>query len=331
MTPVRIVGGGPAGSAAALAGLDLGAPVTIYEKANFPRHKVCGEFFSPETAGVLERLGVQERFFRQRPASIRRLVLSIEHSAKTWRLPEAAYGLSRYTFDCMLLEAARERGAAIERGRAAIDTANSTIVATGRNYTLAHAGRGNRLFGFKAHFDGPIDDAVELYFFSRCYVGVSSVEDGRTNVCGLAPEDMLRRFDFEIDRFLATHRPLFKRLEPLRRAMEWVHVGPLVFRRGFQDKRPGIYPVGDALCFVDPFTGSGMLSAMLTGALGGQAAARGEDSGIHLERCAKTLRRPFMIASLLRRIIESGWAERLLPVVPSWLLFHVTRPGKLRS
>jgi hypothetical protein len=29
------------------------------------------------------------------------------------------------------------------------------------------------------------------------------VEDGITNVCGLAPEDLLARYDFEIDAFAA--------------------------------------------------------------------------------------------------------------------------------
>jgi hypothetical protein len=39
-------------------------------------------------------------------------------------------------------------------------------------------------------------DNVELYFFQNCYVGISAIENGATNVCGLAPERSLRPFGF---------------------------------------------------------------------------------------------------------------------------------------
>ena len=40
MRVVRVVGGGPAGVMAALAAMREGAPVRIFEKSAFPRHKV---------------------------------------------------------------------------------------------------------------------------------------------------------------------------------------------------------------------------------------------------------------------------------------------------
>ena len=57
MKAIKIVGGGPAGSAAAIAALDGGASVRIVEKSRTPQHKVCGEFLAAETCRVLEELG----------------------------------------------------------------------------------------------------------------------------------------------------------------------------------------------------------------------------------------------------------------------------------
>jgi len=37
---------------------------------------------------------------------------------------------------------------------------------------------------------------VELYFFQNGYVGISAIENGATNVCGLAPERSLRSLGF---------------------------------------------------------------------------------------------------------------------------------------
>jgi flavin-dependent dehydrogenase len=53
MRAVHVVGGGPAGVMVAFAAMREGAPVRIFEKSAFPRHKVCGEFLSP---AILPRL-----------------------------------------------------------------------------------------------------------------------------------------------------------------------------------------------------------------------------------------------------------------------------------
>ncbi|HUM14133.1 MAG TPA: NAD(P)/FAD-dependent oxidoreductase [Candidatus Nitrosotalea sp.] len=55
---VVVVGAGPAGSAAAILLAERGWSVVLFDKAAFPRPKICGEYLSPEGARVLDRLGV---------------------------------------------------------------------------------------------------------------------------------------------------------------------------------------------------------------------------------------------------------------------------------
>ncbi|MCU1340030.1 MAG: electron transfer flavoprotein [Bryobacterales bacterium] len=292
----------------------------MIEKSRLPRHKVCGEFFSPEIGPELERLGAWDAFLAARPARVQRLELHFGSRKKSSRLPEPAFGLSRYAFDLMLLDQARAGGADL-----ASETADERplIVATGRHATATQ--RGQRLFGFKAHFDGPVDDGVELFFFERCYVGVSAVEAGRTNICGLAPESFLSRFGFEYDDIVMQCPALSDRLKPLRRVTSWFSTGPLQYGQAFEDAGHA-YPAGDALSFVDPFTGSGLLAAVRSGAMAGRAAAVGQPVSEYLRECRASLRQPFQVAGVLRRALEGGWAEKLAPFAPGRLLFALTRP-----
>src|SRR6266404_2265904 len=51
-----IIGGGPAGTSAAITAARGGAGVLLLERGRFPRHKVCGEFVSAESLGLLSEL-----------------------------------------------------------------------------------------------------------------------------------------------------------------------------------------------------------------------------------------------------------------------------------
>jgi hypothetical protein len=322
---IDIVGAGPAGAAAAVAALAEGCAVRLFEKTRFPRHKVCGEFLSPEVAVMLERLGAWGDFERLRPAAIRRFSLHFGKRAKHAALPQRAYGLSRYALDAMLLGKAAALGAITVRERA--DGAPpGGVLACGRRCV---ASPGHRLFGFKAHFHGPEDDAVELFFFDSCYVGVSCVEGSLTNVCGIAPEAVLRSCGFEMDALLGRWPALARRVRPLSRAMPWLVTGPLVFSRG-GNSAPDVYAAGDALGFTDPFTGTGILNALVSGRLAGVAAARGFPLERHLADCRRALAGAFRAHALLHSTIAAGWAEFLMPLVPASWLFRLTRPNLLQ-
>ena len=55
---IAIVGAGPAGSSLAIRLAAKGFDVTLIERESFPRHKLCGEFISPECFDHFAELGV---------------------------------------------------------------------------------------------------------------------------------------------------------------------------------------------------------------------------------------------------------------------------------
>jgi flavin-dependent dehydrogenase len=321
MSAIVIAGAGPAGSCAALAALGEGAAVRLFEKSSFPRHKVCGEFLSPEIEPELTALGVWDEFRRAGPSLLRSVRLRFGHHEKQWRFATPGFGLSRHRLDSLLL--GRALGAGAELNQETLHD-EATIVAHGRR---SSAPKGRRLFGFKAHFTGPADDAVELFFGPGSYAGVSAVENGATNVCGLAPESALAEHGFDIDRLIRSWAPLARRIEPLSRSMDWLVTGPLLFSRNFGEDQ---YRAGDALGFVDPFTGSGILSAVVTGRLAGAAAARGVPAREYLRQCGDVLRVQYWVSSLARFALWSGLAEDLARWLPGSVLFGLTRP-KIRN
>ncbi|MCO6511762.1 MAG: NAD(P)/FAD-dependent oxidoreductase [Aridibacter famidurans] len=188
---VIIAGAGPTGSSLAIRLATEGREVCVIERSRFPRHKLCGEFISPECLEHFRALGVLGPIGAAGGDSIRRTVFyalngrSAEVPSEWFRgSGGAALGLSRAEMDHRLLEAAKRAGAEVvegasvcgahlESGRVSAvevrfddgsrETVDGSIFvdATGRQRVLANYAardktkRGHRqpsLVGFKAHF-----------------------------------------------------------------------------------------------------------------------------------------------------------------------------------
>ena len=197
------------------------------------------------------------------------------------------------------------------------------VVAHGRQFAASGS---DRLFGFKSHFRGPAGDAVELYFFDDFYVGVNPVEGGVTNVCGLGSETGLRRLGFDFDALVASHPALADRLKPMARATDWLSTGPLVYESRLPDPPETDLLAGDALQFVDPFTGTGMAIAIWTGALAGEWAAESRPAPEYYATVRAGIAKQFRWCGWLRGAMEKRWPLRLAPLLPPAWLYAVTRP-----
>jgi flavin-dependent dehydrogenase len=187
-----IVGGGPAGTSAAIHLAMRGARVLLAEQKKFPRAKLCGEFISPECFDHFEKLGVAAAMGEAKGAELTETVF-YSRSGASVNVPSewlggnghAALGLSRAEMDARLLKRARASGVEVlEEARAAglltegericgvrfntgaaVTEVNAlmTIDATGRARALARrverargVGPGRRtanLVAFKAHLE----------------------------------------------------------------------------------------------------------------------------------------------------------------------------------
>jgi len=328
---IPILGAGPAGSAAALVAARGGGRAVLLEPSEIPRHKVCGEFLSPEILPLLEELGLAGGFAAQRPARVGHAELHFGRRFRRFALPEPGFGLSRYAFDGFLLRSALAQGAELRRERAG-EPRGPAVCAFGR-WRPAGGGRGGRVLGFKAHFRGPANDAVELHFFSGGYCGLSPIEDGGTNVCGLAEEKRLGEGRLDLDSFLRAVPSLAFAMAGLERVTRWLWSGPLQYGTRAAASESWL-PAGDAAGFLDPFTGTGLVAAVRTGAWAGEAMLEAEEGRDwllccerHRRRRRSFLRRPMAAASILRSVLLMGAAEPVAGLIPGAWLFRLTRPG----
>ena len=113
---LAIIGGGPAGTAAAVEARRRGLKVAIWDSARFPRHKVCGEFISAESLPWLQR---EIPTAMARSAVIRRAEFIARGGRRhSFGLPSPARGLSRFVLDEALWRAAIRSGAETCEGTA---------------------------------------------------------------------------------------------------------------------------------------------------------------------------------------------------------------------
>jgi flavin-dependent dehydrogenase len=278
---VAIVGAGPAGStlAALLAG--HGMSVALIDRDAFPRDKLCGEFLSYDALPVAELLNVD---LSAAPAITRCRVVGRKRTYE-FDFPHAARGVSRLFLDEALHRRAVAAGAtaitspATHVSRERVITEQGQIAARvvvgawgrwgrfdqqlGRQFARDRA---HRNFGFKRHYRGVRSDTIELYSFRRGYLGVSNIEGGLTNICGLVHATRLAGLKGRWDAFVDEIRAEEPRLEEMYARHEPAQEGflssePVIFR-GRSAVVDGIFMIGDASGIVDPLTGNGMAMAM---------------------------------------------------------------------
>ena len=334
---IHIVGGGISGLSLGVALSARGLPVTVWEAGQLPRHRVCGEFICGVHPDTLENLGVAEDLS---DALIHRLAVwknSSGDSIFEGDLPRPAYGLSRYTLDMRMVERIRRNGGEVrvgERWRGDPD-AEGVVIASGR--------RAERTswMGFKLHVSGPLPRDLTLFLGQGGYVGLSPVEEGYWNLCGLfRKRSGVRAGKDEILQAYAKACGMTGVLDVLDAAE--IRPGSAAGVAGvsfaLQSDRVDELRLGDAWGVIPPFTGNGMSMAFESAELAigpTQRWAEGrEDWAATVQAVAEAHRRHlrwrFRVANLLHPILMRPAGLRLLAglgrlrVLPFRPLFALT-------
>jgi menaquinone-9 beta-reductase len=338
---IEIVGGGLAGLSLGLALRRRGVPVTVFEAHDYPRHRVCGEFITGLDDDTVNRLGLGPL-----------LADALRHRQVVWyqrnravqsqRLPSPALGISRHRLDARLAEAFIEVGGDLRLHTRIAPEAQPA----GRVFATGRRPRPSPWIGLKVHVrDLPRGGDLEVHLGDRAYVGLSGIEDGKVNVCGLfrrrpispgkppAPDAGLLLRYLDASRLTA----LAGRLRGANLdATSFCAVAAVNFQ--MEPARPGRLCLGDSFAMTPPFTGNGMALALQSAALaldpladwarGGPAwpdtvAAVSQSLHRHFRAriASANLLHPFLLEP--RRQIWLAWAGRAR-LLPLRLLYHLT-------
>jgi flavin-dependent dehydrogenase len=305
-----VAGGGPAGASAAITAARFGARVLLLEQGHFPRHKVCGEFVSAESLGLLRQLlaPVEDgAALLDKAPRIRRARMFLQGA--TLEIPVvSSASIPRFSMDEVLWRAAKavgvdcREGVTVEgfhsNGEFEVQTSQGTVAATA---AIASTGRwsklrqpkarprAKKLIGLKAHFreDRP-SPTTDLYFFGGGYCGVQPAGDGLVNVCALVRSDVAN----DLNCVFGLSSALSRRSSAWEPLTEPVSTAPLIYAEP-EPERDGVLFAGDTAGFIDPFAGDGISLALRTGAAAAQTAMHVISGRISPAEAARNYRRRY--------------------------------------
>jgi menaquinone-9 beta-reductase len=261
---ITIVGGGLAGLTLGIGLRQRGIPAVLCEAGSYPRHRVCGEFISGNGPAVLQRLGLLKLL--EDAGAIRvhsAAFISGSSHSPVRNLPAAAIGLSRYSMDAALANEFQNLGGELHSGarRQENSFGEGTVRASGRRAQSTE--NGWRWFGLKAHATNvPLAADLEMHVSANNYVGLSRINGGEVNVCGLfrGRPGETRESGFELLRG-KPGSPLYERLATAHfDENSFCSVAGLSLKpQRARDKNE--CSIGDAVTMIPPVTGNGMSMA----------------------------------------------------------------------
>lgn len=286
---VAIIGGGLAGLALANDLAMRGRKVVVFEKGNYPRHKVCGEYISMESHSYLLKLCPV--FNSMKLPVIKEFLLTTTGGSEfKTELDLGGFGISRYVLENLLYTKALEAGvnvvvnskvsavvrSGVEQGliKTATGDFNATLIcnSTGRksNFEVKSVDRqqaGINYVGVKYHVKTERDSAqIGIHNFPGGYCGISEIEDGKSCLCYIVNSKKLLQAGNSISEMEKKFLFKNKNLEKIFQSAEFVFETPVTISGiNFKIKKSaddGIFYLGDSAGSISPITGNGMSMAL---------------------------------------------------------------------
>ncbi len=290
---IAIVGGGLAGLSLSIQSARAGFRVVLFEKEQYPFHRVCGEYISLESWDFINSLGL-DLSAMQLPIVNQLMVTAPNGQAINQALDLGGFGISRYTIDQSLCAIAIELGVRIEQGVKVDDilfdqdvfTIQSVLgpiqakVAVGsfgkrsnldvkwkRPFILGKRQPLNNFIGVKYHIkiDWP-NDLIALHNFKDGYCGISNIEAGKTCLCYLTTAQNLQSHGGSIPAMEAAVLHANPHLKAIFSKAEHLYEAPVTIAQISFDRKSlveqHVLMVGDAGGMITPLCGNGMSMAL---------------------------------------------------------------------
>ncbi len=285
---VVIVGGGLAGLTSAIHLSKSGLKVSLIEKNEFPKHKVCGEYISNEVLPYFESLELTISDLE--PSIISKMEFSTaKGKIISSPLPLGGFGISRYALDHYLYQKALTNGCQIiqdtvtdicfSENEFTISTSDAVVFKS--KIVLGAFGKRSNIdqklhrdfiqkkspwLAVKAHYSGEFsDNLVGLHNFKGGYCGVSKVENDIINICYLADYDTFKHSK-NIEEFQS--KVIYKNphLKAVFENCTLLFEKPLTISQICFEKKETIVNhilmIGDTAGLIHPLCGNGMAMAI---------------------------------------------------------------------
>jgi menaquinone-9 beta-reductase len=288
-----IAGGGLAGLSLSIQLAAKGYSVILFEKEQYPFHRVCGEYISMESWDFLEQLGLD--LCSMNVSRINRLQVTTPGGTSLVQpLKPGGFGISRYHLDDTLVQLAGKKGVTVLPSTL-VDrvsfTGNDFVFHTNkgdyqsrlaagcfgkrsrldinwkRSFVQAKKSKLNNYIGVKyhVHADFP-DDLIALHNFQHGYCGMVKVDQGKYNLCYLSNAANLQKCGNsvpEMERSVLAKNPFLERIfsESTRVTEEPVIISQVSFDKKSQVE-DHVLMIGDAAGMITPLCGNGMSMAL---------------------------------------------------------------------